>query len=59
MGPEQPPFTAQSKDDIEQVEEIIHKLSHVEDFPELLAESLAAIMDIFLSYSSAMRTVQM
>ena len=48
VSPEQPPtFTAQSEDDIEQAEEIIHKLDHVEDFPELLAESLAAITGMF------------
>ena len=43
-----PPFTAQSKDDIKQLEEIIHKLGHVKDFPELSKESLAAIMGMFL-----------
>ena len=42
-----PPFTAQSKDNIEQLEEIIHKFGHMEDFPELSEESLVAIMGMF------------
>ena len=39
-----PPFMAQSKDDIEQAEEIIYQLGHIEDLPELSKESLTAIM---------------
>ena len=42
-----PPFTAQLEDDIEQAKEVIHKLGHVEDFPELSQEALAAITSMF------------
>ena len=42
-----PQFMAQSEDDIEQAEEIIYQLGHIEDLPELSKESLAYIMNMY------------
>ena len=52
------PFAAQSKDNIEQVEEIILKLGHMEDFPELQRNHLQPSRVCFHNCRCAMRIVQ-